>query len=97
MREPGAPNGHATKRVVVRSERPRYPLACPEPATYNSPTTPTGTFRSQPSSTKKARCSNGTPIGLLLLSTSPSSISRNEACTVVSVIPYILIMRGSPG
>ena len=32
-----------------------------------------------------------------MLSTSPSTISRNEACTVVSVVPYMLIRRGDPG
>ena len=36
-------------------------------------------------------------MGLAVLSTSPPRISRNEACTVVSVMPYMLISRGKPG
>ncbi|CAM3607324.1 hypothetical protein MYCO108962_26445 [Mycobacterium colombiense] len=36
-------------------------------------------------------------MGLTLLSMSASTISRNDACTVVSVMPYILTIRGSPG
>src|ERR1700753_249895 len=100
IRVPGAPalpNGHATNRDPVNPARPTYPQASPAPATYNSPTTPTGTARNQPSSTKKPRCANGTPIGLAVLSTSPPTISRNEACPVVSVMPYILTSRGDPG
>ena len=97
IRAPGPPNGHATNRDPVNPARPTYPYPTPEPATYNSPTTPAGTGRNHPSSTKKPRCANGTPIGLTALSTSPSTISRNDACTVVSVVPYMLIIRGSPG
>ena len=57
----------------------------------------TGAGRNHLSSTKKPRSANGTPIGLTALSTSPATISRNDACTVVSVMPYILIIRGRPG
>src|ERR1700758_2302568 len=86
MRCPGAPaNGHATNRDPVNPARPTYPHASPAPATYNSPTTPAGTGCNELSSTKQERCANGTPIGLVVLSTSSSTISRNEACTVVSV------------
>ncbi|CNG93147.1 Uncharacterised protein [Mycobacterium tuberculosis] len=97
IRVPGSPNGHATNRVELNPARPMYPSANPAPATYNSPTTPGGTARNQPSSTKKPRCASGTPMGLTALSTSPATISRNEACTVVSVMPYILISRGAAG
>src|SRR6516165_12085536 len=91
IRAPTPPNGHATNRDPVNPARPTYPHATPRPATYNSPATPVGTARNHPSSTKKPRCANGTPIGLAVLSTSPATISRNEACTVVSVMPYLLI------
>src|ERR1700757_1866622 len=97
IRVPGAPNGQATNRDPVNPARPTYPPPTPPPPTYNSPTTPTGTARSHPSSTKKPRWANGPPIGLEVLSTSPSRISRNEACTVVSVVPYKLSRRGEPG
>ena len=33
-------------------------------------------------------------MGLAVLSTSPPRISRNDACTVVSVVPYRLSRRG---
>src|ERR1700757_4617177 len=100
IRIPGAPappNGHATNRDPVNPTRRQYPQPTPAPATYNSPTTPAGTGRNHASSTKKPRCANGTPIGLTVPSTSPATISRTEACTVVSVVPYILITRGDPG
>ncbi len=65
MRDPGiAPNGQATNRVAVNPARPTYPYATPAPATYNSPTTPTGTGCNHASSTKKPRWANGTPMGL---------------------------------
>ena len=97
IRAPGAPNGHATNRVALKSGRPRYPAAKPPPATYNSPTTPTGAGRNHPSSTKNPRWASGTPIGDTARSTSAPVISRNDACTVVSVIPYMLTIRGRPG
>ena len=97
MRAPGSPNGHATNRVALNPARPTYPSATPAPATYNSPTTPAGTGRNHASSTKKPRCPNGTPIGLTAPSVSAARISLNDACTVVSVIPYMLINRGDPG
>ena len=63
MRVPGAPNGHATNRDPVNPDRPTYPYVTPRPATYNSPTTPAGTGRNHPSSTKKAALATGDPIG----------------------------------
>ncbi|SKU40151.1 Uncharacterised protein [Mycobacteroides abscessus subsp. abscessus] len=63
MRAPGTPNGQATNRAEVRLERPRYPQATPSPATYNSPTTPTGTGRSHPSRTNSAEVDTGAPMG----------------------------------
>jgi hypothetical protein len=39
------------------------PTPTPRPATYNSPTTPVGTGRNQPSSTNNADPGNGEPIG----------------------------------
>ena len=57
------PNGHATNRDPVNPARPRYPTPTPRPATYNSPTTPTGTRRNHPSSTNNAAPDAGTPIG----------------------------------
>ncbi|CPW23688.1 Uncharacterised protein [Mycobacteroides abscessus subsp. massiliense] len=36
-------------------------------------------------------------MGLLVPTTSETVISRNEACTVVSVMPYMLIKRGDCG
>src|ERR1700694_122757 len=47
IRAPGPPNGHATNRDPVNPARPTYPYPTPEPATYNSPTTPTGRPRPQ--------------------------------------------------
>ena len=97
MRVPGAANGQATNRDAVNPARRQYPQPTLLPATYNSPTTPAGAGRNQPSSTKKPRWANGTPIGLTVLWASASTISRNEACTVVSVVPYKLSSRGDPG
>ncbi|ORW53151.1 hypothetical protein AWC20_20205 [Mycobacterium parmense] len=36
-------------------------------------------------------------MGLTAVSTSSATISRKEACTVVSVMPYMLIRRGAAG
>jgi hypothetical protein len=63
MRSPGPPNGHATNRDAVKSDRPTYPQPTPSPATYNSPTAPTDTGRNQPSSTNNAAPATGDPIG----------------------------------
>ena len=63
MRCPGAPNGHATKRDAVSAPRRTYPAASHEPATYSSPTTPTGTGRNHSSRTKDAAPVTGMPIG----------------------------------
>src|SRR4029077_15576659 len=43
--------------------RPQSPPPTPAPATYNSPTTPAGTGRNQPSSTNNAAPDTGAPIG----------------------------------
>src|ERR1700736_170193 len=66
IRVPGAPappNGQATNRDPVKAARPTYPQPTPAPATYNSPTTPAGTGRNQPSSTNNAAPGTGEPIG----------------------------------
>src|ERR1700757_456912 len=66
IRVPGAPappNGHATNRDPVNPGRRQYPQLAPAPATYNSPTTPAGTARNQPSSTNSAAPATGAPIG----------------------------------
>src|SRR6201984_29674 len=63
IRAPGAPNGHATNRDPVNPARPTYPTPTPAPAIYNSPTTPAGTGRNQPSSTNNAAPATGAPIG----------------------------------
>jgi hypothetical protein len=85
MRSPGARNGHATNRDPVSSVRPRYPTPTPPPATYNSPTTPTGTGRSQLSSTNNAAPAMGVPIGTV---PAPAvSGALNVTSTVVSVGP----------
>src|ERR1700758_3834444 len=63
IRAPGAPNGHATNRDPVNPDRRQYPTPTPAPATYNSPTTPTGTGRNHPSSTNNAAPGTGAPIG----------------------------------
>src|ERR1700758_5157050 len=76
IRVPGAPtppNGHATNREAVNAARPTYPTPTPAPAIYNSPTTPAGTGRNQPSTTNNAApATNG---------------ARTDAYTVVSVGP----------
>src|ERR1700757_748209 len=66
IRCPGAPapaNGHATNRDPVNGPRRQYPTPTPAPATYNSPTTPAGTGRNQPSNTNNAAPATGDPIG----------------------------------
>src|SRR6201993_320355 len=66
IRVPGAPappNGQATNRDPVNPARRQYPTPTPAPATYNSPTTPAGTGRNQPSSTNNAAPATGAPIG----------------------------------
>src|ERR1700753_1873344 len=66
IRCPGCPaptNGHATNRDPVNPARPTYPTPTPWPATYNSPTTPAGTGRNQPSNTNNAAPATGNPIG----------------------------------
>src|SRR6476619_1136088 len=85
IRAPGPPNGHATNRDPVNPPRPTYPHASPPPATYNSPTTPTGTGRNHPSSTNNAAPGTGEPIG----TTSVPAVSGALIAThiVVSVGP----------
>src|SRR6202171_3393117 len=63
IRAPGPPNGHATNRDPVKPGRRQYPTPTPRPATYNSPTTPAGTGRNQPSSPNNAAPVTGDPIG----------------------------------
>src|SRR5215831_21198698 len=88
IRAPGAPtppNGHATNRDPVNPDRRQYPTPTPAPATYNSPTTPAGTGRNQPSSTNNAAPDTGEPIG-----TTPNPALNGaliDAHTVVSVGP----------
>ena len=60
---PAPPNGQATNRDPVNAARRTYPYPTPAPATYNSPTTPAGTGRNHPSSTKNAAPDTGEPIG----------------------------------
>src|SRR6201993_1738155 len=82
---PGPPNRHATNRDPVNPARPTYPTPTPAPATYNSPTTPAGTGRNQPSSTNNAAPATGEPIG-----TTPAPAVNGAliaAYTVVSVGP----------
>src|ERR1700758_4010685 len=93
IRIPGAaapPNGHATNRDPVNPARRQYPTPTPAPATYNSPTTPAGTGRNQPSSTNNPPPATGDP-------TAPPpdpgvSGALTAAYTVVSVGPYWLII-----
>ncbi|CPU39055.1 Uncharacterised protein [Mycobacteroides abscessus] len=87
MRVPGFPNGHATKRDAVRSERPTYPHATPSPATYNSPTTPAGTGCSQVSNTKSAAPGTREPIGTTASGRSALSGALIATHMVVSVGP----------
>src|ERR1700737_1033414 len=88
IRVPGAPappNGQATNRDPVNPARPTYPQPTPAPAIYNSPTTPAGTGRNQPSSTNNAAPATGEPIG-----TTPDPAVNGAliaAYTVVSVGP----------
>ncbi|CAM3508908.1 hypothetical protein MYCO108962_23525 [Mycobacterium colombiense] len=63
IRVPAPPNGQATNRDAVRSGRPTYPAATPDPATYSSPTTPGGTGRNDSSRTNSAAPVTGDPIG----------------------------------
>src|SRR5271168_2374495 len=88
MRVPAAPapaNGQAANRDAVNPARRQYPHPTPVPATYNSPTTPAGTGRNQPSSTNSAAPGTGDPIG-----TTPDPALNGAliaAYTVVSVWP----------
>src|SRR6201988_2358295 len=85
IRAPTPPNGHATNRDPVNPARPTYPNPTPAPATYNSPTTPAGTARNQPSSTNNAAPGTGAPIG-----GTPDPAANDallDAHTVVSVGP----------
>src|ERR1700758_5409399 len=85
IRAPAPANGHATNRDAVRGARRTYPHPTPAPATYNSPTTPAGTCRNQPSSTNNAAPDTGAPIG-----GTPDPVSSGAllaAPTVVSVGP----------
>src|SRR5215472_17069422 len=63
IRAPAPPNGHATNRDALNPARRQYPTPTPAPATYNSPTTPAGTGRNQPSSTNNAAPDTGDPLG----------------------------------
>src|SRR6201987_3188920 len=90
MRTPGPPNGHAATREAVNPARPTYPTPTPEPATYNSPTTPAGTGRNHPSSTNNAAPGTGEPIG-----TTPDPDVKGAlsiTTMVVSVGPQALII-----
>src|SRR6478736_671100 len=63
IRVPAGPNGQATNRVALNPVRRQYPTPTPRPATYNSPTTSTGTGRNHPSNTNIAVPDTGAPIG----------------------------------
>src|ERR1700757_2693082 len=80
IRAPGPPNGQATNRDAVKGPRRTYPHATPAPATYNSPTTPAGTGRNQPSSTNNAAPGTGDPIG-----TTPNP-ALNGALTATPIV-----------
>src|SRR6202008_196565 len=82
IRAPGPPNGHATNRDPVNPPRPTYPHASPPPATYNSPTTPAGTGRNQPSSTNNAAVDTGAPIG-----TTPEPATNGALIAAYTVAP----------
>ena len=85
MRSPGVPNGQATNCDAVKPDRPKYPIATPRPATYNSPTTPAGTGRNRSSSTNRAAVDTGDPIGA-----APSAADSGaliDTYTVASVGP----------
>src|ERR1043165_971766 len=77
-------------RSAVNPLRLAYPRASPIPATYSSPTTPTGTGSRRPSSTYKRVLRIGPPIGT---APSPDRGALIVAQTVVSVGPYALIIR----
>src|ERR1700752_3600513 len=88
IRAPAPPNGHATNRDPVKPGRRQYPTPTPRPARYNSPTTPVGTGRNHPSSTKNAAQDTGEPIG-----GAPDPAASGvllDAHIVVSVGPYTL-------
>src|SRR3954447_6507594 len=85
IRAPAPPHGHATNRDPANPARPRVPPATPRPATYNSPTTPTGTGRNQPSSTNNADDATGAPIGAA--PDPAASGALIDAYTVASVGP----------
>src|SRR5246127_691149 len=90
IRAPGAPappNGHATNRDPVNPARCQYPHATPEPATYNSPTTPTGTGRNHRSNTNNAAPGTGDPIGTTPPAAPALSGALTAAYPVVSVGP----------
>src|SRR5215208_4022918 len=89
IRAPGPPNGHATNRDPVNPARRQYPHPTPVPATYNSPTTPAGTGRNQPSSTNNADDATGAPIGTTPVPAVNGALI--DAYTVVSVGPEALI------
>ena len=65
MRVPGRRRRTDTPQTAtpVNPARRTYPHPTPRPATYNSPTTPTGTGRNHPSSTNNAAPGTGAPIG----------------------------------
>src|SRR5262245_12681767 len=88
MRSPGLPNGEATNREAVKGVRPTYPTPTPRPATYNSPTTPSGTGRNRSSRTNSAAVDTGAPIGATPDPTDPGvSGALIDAYTVASVGP----------
>src|ERR1700738_4726902 len=88
IRAPGSPNGHAINRDAGKAARRQYPTPTPRPARYNSPTTPVGTGRNHPSSTKNAAPAIGEPIGG---APDPAlSGALLDAHIVVSVGPYTL-------
>src|SRR6201984_1617997 len=80
IRAPGPPNAHATNRDPVNPARPTYPTPTPRPATYNPPTTPTGTGRNHPSSTNNAAPGTGAPIG-----TTPDP-ALNGALSITTIV-----------
>src|SRR4029077_6020881 len=83
------PQARLCPRHVQLTDHPaRHPHPPPPP--------PAAPRRNHWSSTKNARSCSGAPTGLTSLSASPATISRNEACTVVSVVPYRLSRRGEP-
>ncbi|RFZ19570.1 hypothetical protein DSM44344_04435 [Mycobacterium marinum] len=85
IRDPAAPNGHATNRAALNPPRRQYPTPTPAPATYNSPTVPGGTGRSHPSSTNTPAPGTGAPIGTTGVPATSGAVM--VAATVVSVGP----------